>query len=283
MSAREPIGRFEWERLVRRIRLPEPVRLTAFILATFADPDGSNIRPGMPLLTACRDKSERTCQRHLATLIALGLIAVTERGNQYGLRTSVYRLTAPDDLGDRVAILPDPRTEHTTPGVADAPTRADDTQGGGSTGSAHDIQVAGATAPRPVDNPSAPDSIVAGAPADGAEVHPPNPGEHPPFSAEHPPPRVSPLHPPTPATYTSHHILSSCVVAEVEGEPAELEPEDEMDYAAALKILNRLGVDRTQTYIESALAQATAEGRDPPASQLTIAAARLATTERRTA
>ncbi len=41
-----PVKRFEWERLVRRIAMPRTTKLVAMTLASFANQDGSNVRPG---------------------------------------------------------------------------------------------------------------------------------------------------------------------------------------------------------------------------------------------
>lgn len=104
----EPIGRYEWERLVRRARLPKPLKLLALVLATYADPDGSRVRPGLPVLASVTGDSERNVRRLLATLVdELGLLRQVARGGGRGGkgRASVYRLTIPADLLDRLELL----------------------------------------------------------------------------------------------------------------------------------------------------------------------------------
>jgi hypothetical protein len=104
----EPIGRYEWERLVRRARLPKPVKLLAFTLATYADPDGSRVRPGIPVLASVTGDSERNVGRLLRVLVdELGLLRQVARGGGRGGsgRASVYRLTVPVDLLDRLELL----------------------------------------------------------------------------------------------------------------------------------------------------------------------------------
>lgn len=104
----EPIGRYEWERLVRRARLPKPVKLLALVLATHADPDGSRVRPGLPVLASVTGDSERNVRRLLALLVdELGLLRQVARGGGRGGkgRASVYRLTIPVDLLDRLEML----------------------------------------------------------------------------------------------------------------------------------------------------------------------------------
>jgi hypothetical protein len=104
----EPIGRYEWERLVRRARLPKPVKLLALVLATYADPDGSRVRPGLPVLASVTGDSERNVGRLLRHLVDdLGLLRQVARGGGRGGkgRASVYRLTIPVDLLDRLEML----------------------------------------------------------------------------------------------------------------------------------------------------------------------------------
>lgn len=104
----EPIGRYEWERLVRRARLPKPVKLLALVLATYADPDGSRVRPGIPVLASVTGDSERNVGRLLRHLVDdLGLLRQVARGGGRGGkgRASVYRLTIPVDLLDRLEML----------------------------------------------------------------------------------------------------------------------------------------------------------------------------------
>lgn len=104
----EPIGRYEWERLVRRARLPKPVKLLALVLATYADPDGSRVRPGLPVLASVTGDSERNVGRILRHLSDdLGLLRQVARGGGRGGkgRASVYRLTIPTDLLDRIVLL----------------------------------------------------------------------------------------------------------------------------------------------------------------------------------
>lgn len=102
-----PTGRFEWERIVRRAILPEPVKYLAFVLGSYADPNGSRVRPGNEVLAAVTGKGIRTVRRLLADLIDLGLIELVARGGGRGRvgRASVYQLTLPTDLLDRVELL----------------------------------------------------------------------------------------------------------------------------------------------------------------------------------
>lgn len=114
MSEAVPTGRFEWERLVRRILLPKPVKLAALILATYADPDGSRVRPGMDTLAAVTGDSERNARRMVDRLVSLQLVTLVRRGGGRGGKGSAseYRLTIPSDYLDRFDTLgPDDRPD----------------------------------------------------------------------------------------------------------------------------------------------------------------------------
>lgn len=99
--------RYEWERVVRRCRITQGQKLLAFILATYSDPDGSRVRPGLPRLTGVTGQSESTVKRHLRALRDLGLITVARRGGGRGGsgHTTEYQLAIPEDLLERVELL----------------------------------------------------------------------------------------------------------------------------------------------------------------------------------
>jgi hypothetical protein len=139
-----PTGRFEWERLVRRMTLPRPQKFLAFVLATYADPDGTRVRPGVEVLADVTCQSEKNVRRHLAELRGLQLIELVSRGGGRGGagRTSEYRLTIPTDLLDRLVML--------DPGERCNPTVSPDTEVSGQSGLS---RVDG-----PVDNPESPDT-----------------------------------------------------------------------------------------------------------------------------
>lgn len=104
----QPCGRFEWERIVRRIVMPERVKLLALLLATFADGDGSRVRPGLDQVAAMVGRSKATVKRNMAVLRNEFwlLEEVTRGGGRYGKgRASEYRLVIPEDLFDRAVLL----------------------------------------------------------------------------------------------------------------------------------------------------------------------------------
>ncbi|MEC3977878.1 hypothetical protein [Amycolatopsis sp. H20-H5] len=104
-----PVGRFEWERIVRRVPMPQRVKLLALTLSSYADADGTRVRPGFDILAAVTGQSDRTVRRSMSALRDdFGLVDQVSRGGGRAGRgkAAEYRLTVPTDLLDRVALLP---------------------------------------------------------------------------------------------------------------------------------------------------------------------------------
>lgn len=106
--ALRPVGRFEWEHLVRRVIMTPRVKLTALTMATYADPDGTRVRPGFDLLAAVTGQSDSTVRRSVKALRDLGLLDLVTRGGGRSGRgkATEYRLAVPEDLLDRAELLP---------------------------------------------------------------------------------------------------------------------------------------------------------------------------------
>lgn len=95
----EPWSRFDWERLVRSADVLTSRQVqVAMVLASYADADGSRVRPGFELLADDCRCSVTTAQRTVWELLALGLLKRERRGGQGvggGGSASEYRLTGP--------------------------------------------------------------------------------------------------------------------------------------------------------------------------------------------
>lgn len=123
---REPTGRFEWERILRRVRVSVPsVKLVGFAIATYASADGSNVRPGQRRLAAVLGTSEMTVRRGQGELEALGMLEMVFKGHSQGRGqasgyASEYRLTIPSDLLERVPMLDPEELNHRTPVNSDS-------------------------------------------------------------------------------------------------------------------------------------------------------------------
>ncbi|MGY1773537.1 helix-turn-helix domain-containing protein [Blastococcus sp. SYSU D00813] len=114
------VDRYEWERLVRRCQLTAPTKLVALTMATYANADGTSIYPGVARLTAVTGLSDRSVRAALKALRDVGLVERTVEGSRAGRRALAdeHRLTVPDDLLERVMLLP-PDEKAPAPGAGD--------------------------------------------------------------------------------------------------------------------------------------------------------------------
>lgn len=122
----EPAERFEWERIIRRARLGSaPTKSVALALATYADQDGTRVRPGVDRLAAVTELSERSVKNALKKLREVGLIERVFHGGLRGTRgfADVYRLTIPANLMQRVELLPVDESQG-APGAAQGAARS---------------------------------------------------------------------------------------------------------------------------------------------------------------
>jgi hypothetical protein len=114
---RQPIGRFEWERILRRIQVSAPsVKLVGLMMATYADASGGRVRPGQAKLAAVIGTSISTVRRGQSELESLGMLDMITKGRSYGRGhagafASEYRLSVPSDLLEAVPML-DPDEEN---------------------------------------------------------------------------------------------------------------------------------------------------------------------------
>lgn len=138
------VGRFEWERWIRRCRLgfyegktKDPkrwvrhatVQQVAFALSTYADLDGSRVRPSIARVALVCDLDERTvrvCIKRLRQVHLLELVAGHRSPGRDGGpgRPAEFRMTVPYDLLERVAHLdPDERMLIVPEGAETPPER----------------------------------------------------------------------------------------------------------------------------------------------------------------
>lgn len=104
----QPCTRFDWERILRRCRIPLATKAVGFVLAQYGDVHGRHIRPGTDRLAAICDMGERTVRRHLQALRDLGLIVRVRGGGGCGgvrQQAAEWRLSVPADLLARVDML----------------------------------------------------------------------------------------------------------------------------------------------------------------------------------
>ena len=101
------VGRFDWERWIRRLILPQKEKYHALMLATYADPDGSRVRPGTVVMAAVTNTSEATVKRHMDVLRERGLIKKVKQGNRHARRADEYQLTIPANILELPMLDPD--------------------------------------------------------------------------------------------------------------------------------------------------------------------------------
>ncbi|MBA9005990.1 hypothetical protein [Thermomonospora cellulosilytica] len=139
-----PLGRFEWERAIRRVRLgfydsprQDPkrwvrhatVQQVALVIATYGDLDGSRVFPSAERVARVCELDVRTVETCLRRLRALHLLQMVRPRRSPGRRggpgrPAEYRLTAPTDLLERVAYLdPEEKLLVVPPGAVTGPAR----------------------------------------------------------------------------------------------------------------------------------------------------------------
>lgn len=100
----------EWVNVVRRAKLGATVKLVALTIASYADPDGTHVFPGVTRLAVQCELKYRTTQYALARLRKAGLIEVVRHGDRRGGKSDEYRLILAADLLERCDV-PSPAAE----------------------------------------------------------------------------------------------------------------------------------------------------------------------------
>ncbi len=99
-----------WINVVRRSRLHVTTKLIAFLMASYASPDGTNIYPGVALLAIQSGYSYSTVQREMRRLRDVGLIEAMPRTGIRRSWSTPYRLIIAADLLEKIDV-PSPATE----------------------------------------------------------------------------------------------------------------------------------------------------------------------------
>ncbi|MEV8439242.1 hypothetical protein AB0425_17845 [Actinosynnema sp. NPDC051121] len=92
------VGRFAWERAVRRSNLPMHLKGYLFLLGTYMDADGSNCRPSAAELEAAAGRSRQRVFEVLAELEAAGWFASVKRPGKPSVRTPRIPAEIPVDV-----------------------------------------------------------------------------------------------------------------------------------------------------------------------------------------
>lgn len=95
MAADRPFV-LQWRSTVFASSLPSTAKLVLLTLAEFADRNGANCWPSLPMIAKRASLNERSVRRALDDVEPLGWIQRSKKGSERGWALSVYRLTIPD-------------------------------------------------------------------------------------------------------------------------------------------------------------------------------------------
>lgn len=94
MAADRPFV-LQWRSAVFASSLPSTAKLVLLTLAEFADRNGANCWPSLPMIAKRASLNERSVRRALDEVEPLGWIQRSKKGSERGWALSVYRLTIP--------------------------------------------------------------------------------------------------------------------------------------------------------------------------------------------
>lgn len=93
MQKQEPVSRVDWPTLIAASELSPTTKLVALLMATYADPDGTRVSPGVKQLAWASGLAPDTVGKKLRALRRTGYLQ-RMRGHAPG-RCDTYRLTKP--------------------------------------------------------------------------------------------------------------------------------------------------------------------------------------------
>jgi hypothetical protein len=93
----QPAAVNDWVNVVRRARMHPTTKLVALLLASYANPDGTSIYPGIARVAVQSRQSYRTVQRELKHLRDMQLLESTKRqGTRRGWKAGYQLIFGPD-------------------------------------------------------------------------------------------------------------------------------------------------------------------------------------------
>jgi DNA-binding MarR family transcriptional regulator len=141
--------RWTWIDIVRRARLGRTTKGVAYLVATYADTDGSHIFPGIATVAVAAEVDYKTAKKALAELVAKGLLErVASRTGRRGIGDE-YRLILGDDLQELVEVLSPAQFELAAEKFRDANRRSKRTKGTGNADPRPELEGRGTPAPVP--------------------------------------------------------------------------------------------------------------------------------------
>jgi hypothetical protein len=111
------VDRFTWERAVRATKMDPSTKLAALICGTYANQDGTKVRPGLRRLSEDAGLSQRSMKRAVVALRSMGLLDRVTKGSNLGVKdmVDVYRLVIP--AGNQVPPMALGQVTPATPGA----------------------------------------------------------------------------------------------------------------------------------------------------------------------
>ena len=98
-------GLNDWVTVVRDARLGASATLVALVMASYADPDGSKIFPGISRIAVDAELAYSTVRAAIRKLRRAGLIELAHAAPPRSGRSNEYRLVFADDLPSRCEVL----------------------------------------------------------------------------------------------------------------------------------------------------------------------------------
>lgn len=110
------VNRYSWETFIRGARFTGVIpaqgkrgavsattfKAIALMWATYGNPDGSNVRPGVATVAVAAEVSFKTAKLVTPKLVELGLLKRVAPTDRRARKYDIYRLALPEDILDRV-------------------------------------------------------------------------------------------------------------------------------------------------------------------------------------
>lgn len=101
------VDSWDWIGILRRVRCTTAEYAVALTLATYGDPDGTRVRPGLALLSYTAKCNYKTAQAAVAKWVKVGMLELVHKGSgrpgERGYSADEYQLILHPDLFDLLA------------------------------------------------------------------------------------------------------------------------------------------------------------------------------------
>lgn len=123
-AARDNSFRFRWERAIRSDSdLKSTTRLVLFVMGTYMDNDGTNLRTSLETVAKGAAISRRAAGEHIGIAVAEGWLELLERGRKVGTGANAW-----GKASEYLATIPDPSECDPDASEDDPPSRSETTE-----------------------------------------------------------------------------------------------------------------------------------------------------------